>query len=40
MRTTNPLLCWIRDTAVRLVPKWMVVAAFVMGQKTDPYEGL
>ena len=40
MRTTNPLLCWVRDTAVRLVPKWMVVAAFVMGQKTDPYEGL
>ena len=34
MRTTNPLLCWARDTAVRLVPRWMVVRSFVMGQKT------
>ena len=40
MRTTNPLFCAVRDTAVRLVPKWMVVASFVMGQKVDPYEGL
>jgi len=40
MRTTNPLLCWARDTAIRLVPRWMVVSSFVMGQKADPYEGL
>ena len=40
MRTINPLFCWARDTTVRVVPKWMVVASFVMGQKTDPYEGL
>jgi 2-polyprenyl-6-methoxyphenol hydroxylase-like FAD-dependent oxidoreductase len=40
MRTTNPLLCWARDMAVRIVPKWMVVSSFVMGQKRDPYEGL
>ena len=40
MRTTNPLFCWARDTAVRLVPRWMVVRSFVMGQRTDPYEGL
>jgi 2-polyprenyl-6-methoxyphenol hydroxylase-like FAD-dependent oxidoreductase len=40
MRTTNPLLCWGRDTAVRLVPRWMVVSSFVMGQRIDPYEGL
>jgi 2-polyprenyl-6-methoxyphenol hydroxylase-like FAD-dependent oxidoreductase len=40
MRTTNPLLCGARDTAVRLVPKWMVVSSLVMGQKSDPYEGL
>lgn len=40
MRITNPLFCWARDTAVRLVPRWMVVRSFVMGQKRDPYEGL
>ena len=40
MRTTNPLICWARDTAVRLVPRWMIVRSFVMGQEIDPYEGL
>jgi 2-polyprenyl-6-methoxyphenol hydroxylase-like FAD-dependent oxidoreductase len=40
MRSNNLLLCWARDTAVRLVPKWLIVASFVMGQKVDPYAGL
>jgi 2-polyprenyl-6-methoxyphenol hydroxylase-like FAD-dependent oxidoreductase len=40
MRTTNPLACRARDTAVRLVPRWMIVSSFVMGQRSDPYEGL
>lgn len=40
MRATNPLLCWARDSAVRLVPRWMVVSSFVMGQRSEPYEGL
>jgi 2-polyprenyl-6-methoxyphenol hydroxylase-like FAD-dependent oxidoreductase len=40
MRSTNPALCWARDSAVRLVPRWMIVASFVMGQRVDPYEGL
>ena len=40
MRTTNPLLCWARDTAVRMVPKWMVVSSLVMGQKSEPYKDL
>jgi len=40
MRTANPLLCWARDSAVRLVPRWIVVRSFVMGQKADPYEDL
>lgn len=40
MRSSSPLLCWTRDTAVRLVPKWLVVASFVMGQRIDPYAGL
>ncbi len=40
MRSTSPTLAFVRDSAVRLVPKWMVVAANVMGQKVDPYQGL
>jgi 2-polyprenyl-6-methoxyphenol hydroxylase-like FAD-dependent oxidoreductase len=40
MRSNNAVLCWGRDMAVRLVPRWMIVASFVMGQKVDPYEGL
>jgi 2-polyprenyl-6-methoxyphenol hydroxylase-like FAD-dependent oxidoreductase len=40
MRSTNPVLCWTRDTGIRLVPRWMIVASFVMGQRVDPYEGL
>lgn len=40
MRSTSPTLAFVRDNAVRLVPKWMVVAAYVMGQRIDPYRGL
>ena len=40
MRTANPLLCGARDMAIRMVPKWMVLASFVMGQKVDPYRDL
>jgi 2-polyprenyl-6-methoxyphenol hydroxylase-like FAD-dependent oxidoreductase len=40
MRSNSAVVCWGRDVAVRLVPRWMIVASFVMGQKVDPYEGL
>jgi 2-polyprenyl-6-methoxyphenol hydroxylase-like FAD-dependent oxidoreductase len=40
MRATNALFCWGRDMTIRVVPRWAIVASFVMGQKVHPYAGL
>jgi len=40
MRSKSVAICWARDTAIRLIPRRLIIGSYVMGQKVDPYSGL